>query len=86
MVIALKDLEGINEIKNILVSAGYIWRGPIELQNDRYQFLKENDIKRDFHIYFTTLGSVVWNRFVLYRDYLLEHPNDLKNMKNLKKD
>ena len=84
MVIALKDLSIINDIKEILVNENYIYKGPIEAENDRYQFLKGNSIKRDYHIYFTTLNSDVWYDYVLYRNYMLEHPNELKQYEALK--
>lgn len=85
IVVAVKDLSSIKEIENILVKEGYIYRGPIETENDRYQFLKGNSIKRDFHIYFTTLNSEVWYDYVLYRDYMLSHEEELRNYENLKK-
>ena len=85
MVVAVKDLNKIKEIEDILVGEGYIYRGPIEAENDRYQFLKGNSIKRDFHIYFTTLNSNVWYDYVLYRDYMLSHENELKKYETLKK-
>ncbi len=85
IVVAIKDLSEIKEIENILVKEGYIYRGPIESENDRYQFLKGNSIKRDFHIYFTTLNSEVWYDYVLYRDYMLSHEQDLRKYESLKK-
>ena len=85
IVVAIKDLTKIKEIKDILVREGYIYRGPIESENDRYQFLKGNSFKRDFHIYFTTLNSEVWYDYVLYRDYMLSHEEDLKKYESLKK-
>ena len=85
MVVAVKDLSEINEIETILVKEGYIYKGPIEAENDRYQFLKGNSIKRDFHIYFTTLNSEVWYDYVLYRDYMLSHEEELKKYESLKK-
>lgn len=86
MVCAIKNLDEINDIKDILEKNGYIYKGPIESENDRYQFLKGNSIKRDFHIYFTTLNSDVWYDYVLYRDYLLSHPDELKKYEDLKKE
>ena len=85
MVCAIKDIKEIENIKEILVKNGYIYKGPIESKNDRYQFLKGNSTKRDFHIYFTTLNSDVWYDYVLYRDYLLEHPDELKKYESIKK-
>jgi len=85
IVVAIKDLSQIKEIEDILVKEGYIYRGPIESECDRYQFLKGNSIKRDFHIYFTTLNSEVWYDYVLYRDYMLSHEEDLKKYEALKK-
>ena len=85
MVCAVKDLNMMPEIKNILENEGYIYKGPIESENDRYQFLKGNSVKRDFHIYFTTLNSDVWYDYVLYRDYMLSHPDELKKYEKLKK-
>ncbi len=85
MVCAIKSLDKIDEIKKILEENGYIYKGPIECENDRYQFLKGNSVKRDFHIYFTTLNSDVWYEYVLYRDYLLSHPDELKKYESLKK-
>jgi len=84
MVIALKDLTIIDDIKEILVKENYIYRGPIESENDRYQFLKGNSVKRDYHIYFTTLNSDVWYDYVLYRNYMLDHPKELKQYEALK--
>ena len=86
MVIAIEDLSTITEIEKILTKEGYIYKGPIEAENDRYQFLKGNSIKRDYHIYFTTLNSEVWYDYVLYRDYMLSHEEDLKKYEALKKD
>lgn len=85
IVIAIEDLQDIDEVKSILVKEGYIYKGPLDNDNDRYQFLKGNSIKRDFHIYFTTLDSEVWYDYVLFRDYMLSHQEDLKKYEALKK-
>jgi len=84
MVVAVKDLTRIGEIERILTEQGYIYKGPIAAIDDRYQFLKGNSVKRDFHIYFTELNSDVWYRFVLYRNYLLEHPEAMRAYEELK--
>ncbi|MBP3284682.1 MAG: YfcE family phosphodiesterase [Clostridia bacterium] len=84
IVVAVKDLGKIGEIEKILTEKGYIYKGPISAIDDRYQFLVGNSIKRDYHIYFTELNSEVWYKFVLYRDYMLSHPEELKQYEMLK--
>jgi len=84
IVVAVKDLSKIGEIEKILTEKGYIYKGPIAALDDRYQFLIGNSVKRDFHIYFTELNSDVWYRFVLYRNYLLEHPEAMRAYEELK--
>jgi len=84
MVVAVKDLRKIGEIEKILTEKGYIYKGPISAIDDRYQFLIGNSVKRDFHIYFTALNSDVWYDFVLYRDYMLSHPEELREYEELK--
>lgn len=84
IVVAVKDLGRIDKIERILTEKGYIYKGPIAAVEDRYQFLVGNSIKRDFHIYFTELNSDVWYDFVLYRDYMLSHPEELREYEELK--
>lgn len=84
IVVAVKDLNKIGEIESVLTEKGYIYKGPISAIDDRYQFLIGNSVKRDFHIYFTELNSDVWYDFVLYRDYMLSHPEELREYEELK--
>jgi GrpB-like predicted nucleotidyltransferase (UPF0157 family) len=62
---------------------GYEYRGEAGVP-ERLYFRKLTDGLRTHHIHMVELGSDFWQRHLLFRDYLREHPDEARDYYELK--
>ncbi|HEY4486232.1 MAG TPA: GrpB family protein [Candidatus Paceibacterota bacterium] len=85
MLMAVKSLEKVKNIRSLLESAGYEYRenGPNE---DQVLFVKGPEELRTHYLHITELNSSVWQNDLAFRDYLRSHPKTVTEYENLKND
>ncbi|MHA1110815.1 MAG: GrpB family protein [Promethearchaeota archaeon] len=83
--LAVKDISEVQKIIKIMESNGYIYRGEILLGiPDRYLFVKGSEDFRTHHIHLMPLTHFQWETHLLFRDYLITHPETAMEYQNLK--
>jgi len=83
--LAVKDISKVQKIIEIMEFNGYIYRGEIILGiPDRYLFVKGSEDFRTHHIHLMPLTHFQWETHLLFRDYLISHPETAIEYQNLK--
>lgn len=83
--LAVKNITDVQEIIAIMESHNYIYRGEILLGIlDRYLFVKGTENFRTHHIHLMPIKHYQWETHLLFRDYLISHPETAKEYETLK--
>lgn len=85
ILIAIKSLDEIPEIENILKDYDYSNRGPQGV-DDRCFFAKGPEDARTHYIHFTELNSNTYYNLKYFKKYLLNHPEYIKKYCDLKQE
>lgn len=82
--IVIKDNSFLNEVIEKLSNVGYIFEGDLGIK-DRYAFKYES--KPDLmlhHLYVCPINSKELKRHIVFRDYLRNHPESIKEYSRIK--
>lgn len=81
------DRKEIESVSLALQAIGYKFR-PVFSTADRLYFITylpdAEEPNRRYHIHLTYLENKEWKEFLGFRNYLIDHPNDLKEYADLK--
>ena len=83
--VAVNDLEVAIKHKDELEKAGYEFRGDAGVPG-RYFFAKGNPDNRTHYLHVEPYKSANWETHIYFRDYLLEHPDVVKDYQSLKEE
>lgn len=83
--VAVKDIETLRELIPILTNAGYDVKDSIEDFGEVLARKGPPDC-RTHYIHVEVLGSEYWNNHILFRDYLIKHPEYIKKYEEMKKE
>ena len=83
--VAVKNLEVLEELIPILTNAGYDVKNSIE---DKEEILarKGSPECRTHYIHIEVLNGEFWKHHILFRDYMLKHPEAVAMYEKIKKD
>ena len=87
ILIGAQDMEQFESMKEALVNEGYF---PSQKSKDEeYQFFSSIEAETgsgDIHIHLALINTERYNDFIILRDYLLSHEEEVINYSNLKKE
>lgn len=83
--VAIKNLEDAVEFEEILKPYDYHFRGHQGVM-DRYFYAKGPEENRTHYVHFETLESDSYQNHILFRDYLIKHPEYIEKYKKLKEE
>lgn len=84
-------LAAINSLSNIAIiieplkTIGYIYRGEQGIP-DRHLFVKGGEDYRTHHLHVVEKEHSEWPKHILFRDYLIKHPQEAQEYSKLKQD
>lgn len=83
--VAVKSASVLRKLISVLSAAGYDVKDSI---NELGEILarKGTPDNRTHYIHIEVLNSMFWNNHILFRDYLIKHPEYIKEYEDLKKD
>ena len=81
--VALDSLENIEKIIKPLKEIDYIYRGEQGIP-DRHLFVKGGEEFRTHHMHIMHKSHYEWKKHLFFRDYLLNHPEEVKKYSELK--
>lgn len=81
--VVVQNLEEVPTFENILKPYGYHFRGHQGVM-DRYFFAKGPEESRTHYIHFETINSTSYQNHILFRDYLIKHPEYIEKYEKLK--
>ena len=81
--IAVKELDIALKHKEELEKEGYVFRGDAGVKG-RYFFSKGTDENKTHHIHVETIDSPNWENHVLFKNYLIKHPEEIKQYEKVK--
>jgi GrpB-like predicted nucleotidyltransferase (UPF0157 family) len=81
--VAVKDLATLSTLIPIFTEAGYDVMDSIE-SNGEILARKGTPDNRTHYIHVEVLGSEYWNNHILFRDYLLKHPEYIAKYEEIK--
>ena len=81
--VAVENIETLAKLIPVLTKAGYDVLNSIENKGEILA-RKGNTENRTHYIHIEVIGSTYWNDHILFRDYLLKHPEYIKQYENLK--
>lgn len=82
--VAVKDEKTLEKLIPILTQAGYDVKNSIEESGEILAHRGPPEL-RTHHVHVEVINSTYWNNHILFRDYLLSHPNEVKKYEQLKK-
>ena len=82
--VAINSLENIGKIIEPLREIGFIYRGEQGIP-DRHLFIKGGEEFRTHHMHVMHNSHYEWKKHILFRDYLINHPEEVKKYSELKK-
>ena len=85
MAVAVKDIETLGKLIPILTDAGYDVMDSIEKCGEVLA-RKGKPECRTHYIHVEVMGSEYWNNHILFRDFLLKHPEYIALYEKLKQD
>ena len=85
ILVVIDDLNNISEIEEKLSDFGYSNRGHQGVE-DRYFFAKGPEDARTHYIHFVEKNSNTYYNLVLFKKYLIEHPEYITKYCDIKKD
>lgn len=81
--VGVKNLEDVLQFEPLLKPYGYHFRGHQGVM-DRYFFAKGPEENRTHYVHFETIDSDSYSNHILFRDYLIRHPEYIKKYEELK--
>ncbi|MHA1952925.1 MAG: GrpB family protein [Candidatus Heimdallarchaeaceae archaeon] len=85
MAVAIDDLSNVEQVIALLEEQGYEYRGEQGIP-DRHLFVKgDEEESRTHHIHVMVNTSYEWEKHILFRDYLRQHPLEAEQYSELKK-
>lgn len=83
--VAVENAAKLHELIGVLSAAGYDVKDSI---NELGEILarKGTPDNRTHYIHVEVLNSLFWNNHILFRDYLLDHPEYIKKYEDLKRE
>ncbi len=72
-----------SEMEKVLADAGYDMLNSIETKGEILA-RKGTPENRTHYIHIQILGSEYWNEFIYFKQYMLDHPDDVKAYEKLK--
>ncbi|TFG11015.1 GrpB family protein [Candidatus Heimdallarchaeota archaeon] len=82
--VAINSLENIAKIIEPLSEIGFVYRGEQGIP-DRHLFIKGGEELRTHHIHVMHKSHYEWKKHILFRDYLLNHPEEVQKYSELKR-
>jgi len=82
--VAINSLENIEKIIGPLSEIGFIYRGEQGIP-DRHMFVKGGEELRTHHMHVMHKSHYEWKKHILFRDYLMNHPKEVKKYSELKR-
>jgi GrpB-like predicted nucleotidyltransferase (UPF0157 family) len=82
--VAIDDLSNIKQVVNLLEKGEYEYRGEQGIP-DRHLFVRGDEECRTHHLHVMVNTSNEWKKHILFRDYLRQHPTEVKQYSDLKK-
>jgi GrpB-like predicted nucleotidyltransferase (UPF0157 family) len=83
ILITTKNLEKIDDFDTQMEHQGYVVGGEFGLPGRRF-YCKGNQYHCQIHIHVYELSNPVVEKYVLFRNYLIAHPNEVKDYETLK--
>lgn len=83
--VAVKDKEGLYTVMPLLSDAGYDVREKID-EFGEVLAIRGTPECQTHYIHVEILGSEFWTNHILFRDYLLKHPEYIKMYEDMKKE
>ncbi|SHH73166.1 GrpB domain, predicted nucleotidyltransferase, UPF0157 family [Clostridium collagenovorans DSM 3089] len=84
ILLEVRDINAIDYYNEKIQQIGYIPKGEYGIRNRRFFLKGEND--RTHHIHAFETGDTEIKRHLNFRDYMINHPEEAEEYKNLKKD
>jgi GrpB-like predicted nucleotidyltransferase (UPF0157 family) len=84
LMIAIKSLNDWEELKEPLGELGYEFRRDSRSLQQHILFVKGPEEKRTHYLKVAEINSDFWKEHILFRDYLIAHPDKAKEYENLK--
>lgn len=81
--VAVNDLEDVLKYVDELAKEGYEFRGNAGVEG-RYFFAKGDPENRTHYLHTEPIDSSNWETHIFFRDYLIEHPELIKEYEDLK--
>ena len=85
ILVVIKSLKDIPKIEDILKNYDYENRGPQGVE-DRMFFAKGPEDARTHYLHFTEKGSKTYYDQIIFKKYLIEHPEYIQKYADLKKE
>ena len=80
-------MSDFNEVKSRLEAIGYVHQGDLGIPEREAFALRDLELKNQLppqHLYVCDLHSVEQHRHIAFREYLREHPEDVRNYSEIK--
>ncbi|WP_105615877.1 GrpB family protein [Vallitalea okinawensis] len=84
LLIAVIDIQAIDQYDRQMATLGYIPKGENGIKGRRF-YLK-GECKRTHHVHVFQANNPEIERHLIFRDYMIAHPEDAKAYEKLKKD
>ena len=81
----VKDLNKLDEQKDLICNLGYVWRGEFSIAGRRFCPLTNEAGQRLIHLHFYQENREAIKRHLAFRDYLLAHPSIAKEYEREKR-
>ena len=82
--VSINSLNNIEKIIKPLEKIGFIYRGEQGIP-DRHLFVKGGEELRTHHLHVMLKEHYEWKKHLVFRDYLLNHPDEARQYSELKK-
>ena len=83
IIIGVRDFPPQREIIEELEQSGYTYMREMSVP-DRLYFIKRG--LKNFNVHIITFQGCVWNDDILFRDYMINHPEEAQEYSNLKEE
>jgi len=86
LMVAVESIDEFEGYSVLLRRLGYEFRRDNRKEQEHILCVKGPEENRTHYLKLTTPGSEFWSEHILFRDYLLHHPERLKAYQKLKRD
>lgn len=74
LMVAVSSIDDYDIYDTLLQKLGYSFRQDNRIEQEHVLFVKGPEEKRTHYLKLTTLGSDFWREHIVFRDYLISHP------------